>query len=83
MEKESKWKFVLYHGVLLWGYPSGLFAKSIELSPLGVHLPTFDSLVEGAIFLVVWTVSGIAFGSWMWYHREKNRKFDGKASEAS
>ena len=83
MAKESKWKFVLSRGVLLWGYPTGLIAKSIELSPLAVHLPTFDSLVEVAIFLVVWTVSGIAFGSWLWHQKEKSRKFDEEASEAS
>jgi len=60
-----------------------LIAKSIELFPPAVHVPTFDSLVEVAIFLVVWTVGGIVFGSWMWHQREKSRKPHEEASEVS
>jgi uncharacterized membrane protein YidH (DUF202 family) len=72
MEKESRWRFILFRGVFLWGYPTGLIAKSIELFPPSVHLPRFTSLAEVAIFLIVWAVGGIAFGTWMWNQKKKS-----------
>lgn len=65
MQTDSKWSFILVRGVLFWGYPTGLIAKSIELSPPGLHRPQFESLTEVALFLVIWTVAGAVFGGWM------------------
>jgi hypothetical protein len=83
MEKESKWRFILFRGVLLWGYPAGLVAKSIELFPPAVHLPRFASMAEVAIFSIVWAVGGIVFGSWMWHQKEGSCELNEETSEAS
>ncbi|WP_263788193.1 hypothetical protein [Salinibacter grassmerensis] len=69
MQTDSKWSFILIRGVLFWGYPTGLIAKSIELWPPGLHLPRFGSLTEVVIFMAIWTVGGAAFGRWMWGKR--------------
>ena len=71
---ESKWGFILVRGVLFWGYPTGLFAESIDLFQPEVHLPRFASAAEVAIFLAIWTTAGIVFGGWLW--RENKEQTD-------
>lgn len=71
MQEQTKWRFILVYGILLWGYPVGLLTRSIDLFEPAIQLPRFASAAEVAIFLAIWTVAGVVFGGWMW-HAQKS-----------
>jgi len=68
----DKWRYVLVHGVLLWGYPVGLLVSVVDLFPPAIHAPDIDSGLEGVSLLLAWTVAGILFGIWRWRDRCEN-----------
>jgi hypothetical protein len=61
-------KFILIYGVLLWGVPVGII-WTIIMEIIFLGNAWFSTLI---IALIVFPISGIAFGSIMWHYAENN-----------
>ena len=69
---KGKAHFILMWGVLYWGIPVAIVTK-LGLHFLGERL-FFDGLISWLIWLIIFSISGIFYGMWLWSHSNKKLK---------